>query len=57
MDKKHIALLIVVGVQGAAAGVAQADPAIAGYAHAAVAALAPLVAWLGMTSPKAGAAS
>jgi hypothetical protein len=56
LNKKHMGLLAVAAISGAAAGIAQADPALAGYAHALVIGLAPLAAWLGMTSPKAGAA-
>lgn len=56
MNKKHVGLLVVVGLIGAANGVAAAEPAVAPVVHIINAALMPLAAWLGMTSPKAGAA-
>ena len=56
MDKKHVGLLVVAGLIGAANAVAVVWPAAAPAVHIIDAALGPLAAWLGMTSPKAGAA-
>lgn len=54
MNSKHVAMLAVLGLAGAANAVAAAEPSVAAVAHILTALLSPLALWLGMTSPKAG---
>lgn len=55
MNKKHIALVFVAGLIGAAQAVAAAEPALAVPVHVALPMLAAVAAWLGMTSPAVAA--